>query len=248
MGVLEMSKNIVLINGSPRKKTTYNYLLKLANLLQSKGFTTKIVSLGELNITPCTGCEVCIIKGKCIHKDGVEELRNEMKRADGIVIASPVYLRGISGLLKNFIDRTCEYYHRTDIEGKPVLSIATTAASGLKETLTYMEDVVVQWGAIPCGSISRSLRNNKEITESEIEKFLSYINNGTDSYRPSLKLLMGFQVQKILAKKIIPLDKTYWEQKGWMESYYFFPCKISLYKRILANVFFKILNNRIRLC
>jgi multimeric flavodoxin WrbA len=241
-----MSRNIILINGSPRKKTAYNYLLNLAKLLNTKGFNTEIINLRESNIIPCAGCEVCIIKGNCIHKDGVSELLDKMKKSDGIVIASPVYLRSISGLLKNFIDRTCEYYHRTELQGKPILSIAVTSASGLKETLTYMEDVANQWGAIPCGRISRSLRNNKEITEKDIEKFMYYINNGAKSFRPSVKQVMEFQVQKILAKKIIPLDKIYWEEKDWMDSYYFFPCKIPFYKKILANAFFNILNNKIR--
>lgn len=157
-----MNKKIVLINGSPRKKTTFHYPLQLDKLFQQKGLDTEIIHLKDKNINQCSGCEVCITKGICIQKDDMKNLRNLIKSADGMVLSSPVYLRSISGLLKNFIDRTCDYYHRTELAGKPVLSLVTTAASGVKETQGYLKDVIIQWGSVPSGIISRSLKTARK--------------------------------------------------------------------------------------
>jgi multimeric flavodoxin WrbA len=41
------------------------------------------------------------------------------------ILSSPIYMGGVSGKLKVFIDRTRKWFHRPELIGKPVLFAAT---------------------------------------------------------------------------------------------------------------------------
>lgn len=75
------------------------------------GAQVEFVSTIKMNIGHCTGCGACSKvrdKGgqiRCILKDDYWELEEKVLNADAIIIAAPVYVVGIVGQLKNFIDR-----------------------------------------------------------------------------------------------------------------------------------------------
>lgn len=100
---------IFAINGSPRG--THGYTHKVLELFaegaRAAGATVAIEQLAQKKIHHCTGELACWTKtpGKCIHKDDMEQLLPQMTEADGVVFASPVYVDGMTGLLKNFLDR-----------------------------------------------------------------------------------------------------------------------------------------------
>ena len=58
----------------------------------------------------------------------VEAFRTKLKMADGILICSPEYARGVPGTLKNALDWTVS---TSDFSGKPV-ALITASLSGLK--------------------------------------------------------------------------------------------------------------------
>ena len=70
----------------------------------------------------------------------------KMIDSSGIILSSPIYVGTISGKLKTMIDRTCRWYHRPEIAGKPTLFVATTDATGIKETKKCFENIAVEWG------------------------------------------------------------------------------------------------------
>ena len=61
----------------------------------------------EKNIKGCLACEYCHTKGNgnCIQKDDMQEVYTLLKKAEMLIIASPIYYHGISGQLKCVIDR-----------------------------------------------------------------------------------------------------------------------------------------------
>jgi multimeric flavodoxin WrbA len=175
-------------------------------------------------------------------KDDYDSVIDKLNNADGIIIGTPVYLRNISGTLKNFIDRTCVYYHRTSIEGIPIMSVITTAYSGIKETDRYLSDVIVQWGAINGGTISRRATEiDVDVNQKEIQRFVELLNLDKSKYKPSVKQVVEFNTQKILAVKILKKDLTYWEEKGWLNNNYYYQCRINIFKRIIAKMYFALL-------
>ena len=237
---------VVAINSSNRKKNTYNLIAQAKEIFKNNNIEVEIINLFDYDIKTCIGCEHCITKGGCILKDNSFEIMEKMKFSDGIILTTPVYLENVSGKLKTFIDRTCSWFHRPELYGKPVLLMSTTMGSGLKSTLNYLERVVIQWGGFNAGKISRNIRTmNNVVTEDECASFIKHLTMGKDKYEPSLQSLINFQVQKVLAYKLIDLDSEYWKMKNWNNSIYYFDCKINIFNRLIATNFGSFLNNKV---
>lgn len=236
--------NVIAINSSKRKMNTYGLINQVKEMLKEDNINVEIINLFDYDIKPCIGCEHCLIKGKCILTDDVSNIMEKIKLSDGIILTSPVYMENVSGSLKIFLDRTCKWFHRPEIYGKPTLVIATTKGSGLKTTLKYLERVVVQWGGFNAGKIGRDIRTiDDKIKISECKSFINHMNMDKKDYSPSLTSLIHFQVQKVLAKKVGYLDSEYWIEKNWNSEVYYFECKINFLKSITAKSFGKFLDS-----
>ena len=72
------------------------------------GATTSKTKLHGLNIQPCRACDSCqkSVETPCVIQDDMPELLDAMLKADGIVLATPVYFFSASAQLKVFLDRT----------------------------------------------------------------------------------------------------------------------------------------------
>ena len=229
-------KKVVALLGTKRKINTYNILLQIKELLKDKDISLEIVELYNYNIKDCIGCEYCINNGSCVVNDDTEKVMKILSNADGIILASPVYLQQVSGKIKTFIDRTCSWYHRPILDSKPILSVSTTKGSGLKATLSYLENVGVQWGGLRGGKLGRSIFNiDKPIKYKELSKFTSLLDN-PKRYSPSLSELIAFEVQKSLAIFMRNLDFDYWKKMGWTEKAYFYDCRLNPLKKSISGL------------
>ena len=238
--------SIILINGSPRKKTTRGFLDQIASLCEARGIETEIIDLGDHTIEYCTGCERCIRKTTwCVYRDDSREILDKILQADGLVIAAPVFMGTVPGKLKSLLDKTASWLHRPPAVGKPVMPLVTTAGSGEKNTLNYLTEAVTYWGAHPVKGTSRNASNRAPIRKEELEDFIRHLEMPAARYRPSLKQVMLFQVQKVLALKVSRLDSKYWREKGWDARDYYYRCRISLPKRLLGKLLFSVLYRRI---
>jgi multimeric flavodoxin WrbA len=234
---------VIAINSSSRKMNTYGLITQVKEILKNNSIEVEIINLFDYDIKACIGCEHCLVRGGCVLKDQAFDIMEKIKLSDGIILTSPVYMENVSGKLKTFVDRTCSWFHRPEIYGKPVLVISTTKGSGLIATLRYLERVVIQWGAFNVGKIGRTIRTtNNKVTESECENFIKHLSIEKQKYNPSLNALINFQVQKVLAYKLVGLDSEYWIEKEWNADVYYFKCKINVFKKILATSFGKFLN------
>lgn len=103
---------ILAINSSYRGNNGHSrYLIdKLFAGAVEKGAVCEVVTLSEKRINHCIACSSCQTEKhylKCIYdeKDDVKSIFDKMADADIIIFATPVYIFGISGLMKIFIDR-----------------------------------------------------------------------------------------------------------------------------------------------
>ena len=239
-------KHVVAINGSPKKSCTFQLLSEIAALLKSHNITVTILNMGDFNIIECTGCELCVRKtSACFQNDDAHVILPQLMDADGVILASPVYLMNITGRLKSLIDKTSSWVHRSPMVGKPVLTVATTAGAGLKDVWNYLEKVAVQWGMQPTDRIGRSTMSKQQLSPVAIEKFVWHLFNPPSQYKPSLNQLLQFQVQKALALNVLPIDREFWTGKGWDKELYYYPARVSMLKRGLAWAFFKSMNQRV---
>jgi len=96
---------IVGICGSPRKQATEHVLTEALNMLEKKGFQTELFTVRGKNIGFCQHCDYCMRTKECRLKDDMYTLYPSLKKAKGLVIATPVYNGGISAQTKAVMDR-----------------------------------------------------------------------------------------------------------------------------------------------
>lgn len=109
-----MPKKIIAFMGSPRKNRNTGILmqeaLRGANAL---GAETKLVHIAALTMKGCQGCYACKTKGdtegKCVLKDDMTPLYQEVEEADAVLFGSPVYMCAMTSELKMVLDRLFPY-------------------------------------------------------------------------------------------------------------------------------------------
>ncbi|MFP3153987.1 flavodoxin family protein [Lachnospiraceae bacterium ZAX-1] len=103
-----MSKNIVILSGSPRKSGTTDRLVDaFINGAKEVGKSVSLFRVADLKIGGCLGCNHCFEEqGFCVQKDDMLPILDALRKADALVLASPVYYFGVTAQLKLAIDRT----------------------------------------------------------------------------------------------------------------------------------------------
>ena len=99
---------VIAFNGSPNKEgNTYHAIKIVTDELETAGIETEIIQVGNKNMRGCMACNQCAKNRdeKCIYDDGLNELIQKMKEADGIILGSSVHFSGITGAMKSFLDR-----------------------------------------------------------------------------------------------------------------------------------------------
>jgi multimeric flavodoxin WrbA len=98
---------VIGINASPRKNANTQTLVEaVLKGAAEKGADTRLVNLRELNINGCVGCEGCKKHlGKCVQKDDLTTLLQELTAYDAIVMGTPVYWYQVTAQFKMLVDR-----------------------------------------------------------------------------------------------------------------------------------------------
>ena len=111
---------VLAISGSPRKGNTDYILSKIYEKLDSE---KELIFLRDLKLEHCTGCLSCQKTNECILDDDMKTLLEKLLAADIIIIGSPNYYGNVSGLMKDFIDRTHPCYKAESLKNKKLISI-----------------------------------------------------------------------------------------------------------------------------
>ncbi|MCX5970528.1 MAG: flavodoxin family protein [Coprothermobacterota bacterium] len=103
-------KKAVVINGSPQAErgTTGRVLAPFIEGMEAAGAEAQLFYAGRMKIKPCSGELDCWNKkpGQCIHADEMEALYPMLRRAETLVLATPVYIP-LPGEMQNFLNRLC---------------------------------------------------------------------------------------------------------------------------------------------
>ena len=97
---------VLMINGSPRVNGNTSIALnEMETIFKKNHIEVNTVQIGNMDIRGCTACGYCYEKGKCIFDDEVNKIAPMFEKADGLVIASPVYYASANATLIAFLDR-----------------------------------------------------------------------------------------------------------------------------------------------
>lgn len=98
--------HIVAIAATPKKRGN---IVELSHSVlkgaEEQGHTVEFLNLYDYTIKDCISCWRCVDSEHCILKDDFAELAQACKKADTILLASPVYWGNITGRMKTFFDR-----------------------------------------------------------------------------------------------------------------------------------------------
>ena len=133
-------KKIVAINCSPRTVwNTATLVREAAKGAEGQGAEVKIIDLYKLEeftgCLSCFGCKLPDSLGKCICKDGLTPVLEEVRNADGLIIGTPNYLGDVSAGFRALYERLIfqALTYKTEVRSYnekqiPVLMIMTSNA------------------------------------------------------------------------------------------------------------------------
>ena len=126
--------NVLMINGSPRGSgNTAIALREMKNVFAQEGIEVTELNVGAKAVRGCIACNKCAELGKCVFDDAVNEAAPLLAKADGVVVASPVYYASANGNLISFLDRLF-YSCRCDLTMKVGTSVVCARRGGCSAT------------------------------------------------------------------------------------------------------------------
>ncbi len=127
---------ITLINGSPRKNRSCNFLIDQAIKglqIVSSDFLTNKVHITDYKILPCNGCDKCLRPpNECplAEQDDTRKIEELILGSDALLIAAPNYFGSVNTQIKVLIDRSRPWKMKNYLL-KDVI-FAPMAATGLR--------------------------------------------------------------------------------------------------------------------
>ena len=112
--------------------------------------------------------------------ESVTALRQAIERAAGLVIVTPEYNYGMSGVLKNALDWASRPYGKSKLKGKAVLTLSASPAftggvraqAQLNETLLSNAALLVLRPQIVIGTVHEKIRDGR-VVDQETARFLA---------------------------------------------------------------------------
>jgi chromate reductase len=117
--------------------------------------------------------------------ESVRALRSAIETSDGVIMISPEYNHGMSGVLKNGIDWASRPYGRSALRGKPVLTMtASPAFTGgvraqqqMNETLVSIPARLVLRSQIVIGGVHEKVRDGRLVDEAALRFALAGVDD-----------------------------------------------------------------------
>ena len=123
--------------------------------------------------------------------ESVRALRSAIETSDGVIMVSPEYNHGMSGVLKNALDWASRPYGRSALRDKPVLTMTASPAftGGVRaqqqmiETLVSIPARLVLRPQIVIGGIHEKVRDGRLVEEAALRFALAGVDDLLDEIR-----------------------------------------------------------------
>ena len=142
-----------------------------------RGLQDVLEAQAKLHIFPLHGMPLYNEDDDSEHApESVRALRSAIEASDGVIMISPEYNHGMSGVLKNALDWASRPYGRSVLKGKPVLTMtASPAFTGgvraqqqMNETLASIPARNVLRPQIVIGGVHEKVRDGRLIDETTL--------------------------------------------------------------------------------
>ena len=181
--------NVVAFHGSPRAGGNTDVLLnEVLKAVDPSKHNILLFRLNQMDIKPCQNCGGCDETGLCVIQDAMGEIYDAIRKADRIILASPIFFFSLSSQTKIMIDR-CQAFWCEKYLLKRSLNPGPHGRKGLLLLVGGMKsDVGVKCGDATAKAFFRSI----SIPEHETLSFLSVDAKGAINNHPSA-MKQGFE-------------------------------------------------------
>jgi len=194
-------KILALVSGHRKKGNTARIVQTIEAHLQAiaarqqQPLEFDTLYLGDLNVQFCRGCRTCFDRGedKCPLKDDVPVIRARMDAADGVIVASPIYMDDVNGIAKNWIDRLACISHRPAFGGKCAYPLVTVGSSQTGHALRTLNAALLVWGFHLMEQAELERRYQREAARVAEQLFRAVVEQ--QALRPSFVSLLAFKIQ-----------------------------------------------------
>lgn len=132
-----MSK-VLIISGSPHAHGNTSIAIEeMKKIFEEQGIETSVMQIGNKDIRGCIACGSCAKNGKCAFDDEVNKAAELLEKADGLVLASPVYYASANSTLTALCDRLF-YSCSCDLTMKVGASVAVARRGGCSATFDQL--------------------------------------------------------------------------------------------------------------
>ncbi len=215
---------ILGICGSPRGSNSQTRALLEALLLEAKakGAEVELLDLGKARIGFCQACEICHKGPDCVLNDDGKEILKQLLAADGIVLASPVYLDHVTAQMKALLDRTSHFVHCMRLTGKYLAGVTTSGGGGGAAATAFMKRYATTVGAQFAGSVDARvpLKKTDFLAVHKLGSHLVAAIHEKMSWPDQVQALADqkrrFELIVRFHKDHWPYEFAYWQEKGWM--------------------------------
>jgi len=115
------TRQILVLNGSPRKKGTIATLLKAVSEGARENNEIEWIDVYNLKMRPCIACMKCRPDGECVlPKDDAPVIGKKIKEADGLIVGTPTHWGNMSTQLKMLFDRNVPIFMGEKPNGMPI--------------------------------------------------------------------------------------------------------------------------------
>ncbi|MBI2438502.1 MAG: NAD(P)H-dependent oxidoreductase, partial [Lentisphaerae bacterium] len=215
---------ILAICGSPRGKKSQTKVLaeEVLKAAKAKGAAVEMADLSEAHLEFCRACEVCHRKAGCVHHDDAATILAKALAADGLVLASPVYLNQVSAQLKAVLDRSSHFVHCMRLIGKYVAAVTTHGGGDGAEVQAYLKHYANVVGAQWVGGVDA--RNPLKPADLEqaaaLGQTLFTAIQARQQYPDQIKRMESqrqyFRKLITLRKDDWPYEYQFWQDHDWL--------------------------------
>lgn len=153
---METVSNIAVLIGSPRKGGNTEILANSFIEGAAKSNKIAVISVTDRKVNGCTGCNYCYKdqSHRCIQKDDMQKIYDELACADIIVIATPVFFYGVSSQLKCLIDRLHNPVRNGfKVKKLALLAVAADTTPTVFDSISAMYASVLKYFSLENGGI-----------------------------------------------------------------------------------------------
>ena len=161
-------------------------------------------------------------------QDSLQAIKTRMSQADGLIVASPVYVNDVSGATKNWMDRLAYVCHRPEFAGKCAYLLATVGQGPTTHALRTLRMALGMWGChivgqagLKTGALmdANAMESRYRPVTNRIAQDLFVAVHEKRFAKPSLLSLMTFKIQQRYWQRTTEdsIDSEYWRTRGWTE-------------------------------